>query len=82
MLVSNDSDSPAVCPTGAISSMNRLETLIMEVMQMTRFFKALFVTGLSSVYLMQAPCTFAGHGFSIIPNGAIPNPFQDLIAGL
>jgi hypothetical protein len=51
----------------------------MEVMKMTRFFKVLFVTGLSSVYLMQAPCTFAGHGFSVIPNGIIPNPFQGLI---
>ncbi len=35
---------------------------------MTRFFKILSVTGLASIYLMQAPCTFAGHGFSIIPN--------------
>jgi len=35
---------------------------------MTRFFKVLFVTGLSSVYLMQAPCTFTGNGFSILPN--------------
>jgi hypothetical protein len=42
---------------------------------MRRVFKALFVTGLTSVYLMQFPCTFTGHGFSIIPNGLIPNPF-------
>jgi len=46
---------------------------------MTRFFKVLVVAGLSSVYLMQTPCTFAGHGFSIIPNGIIPNPFAGLI---
>jgi hypothetical protein len=39
---------------------------------MTRFFKVLLVTGLSSVYLMQAPCTFAGHGFSIFPNIGVP----------
>jgi len=45
---------------------------------MTRFFKVLFVTGFASVYLMQAPCTFANHGFSIIPNGLIPNPFAGL----
>ena len=52
-----------------------LKNLIMEVMKMTRFFKVLLVTGLSSVYLMSAPCTFAEHGFSMIPNGLIPNPF-------
>jgi len=54
----------------------------MEVMKMTRFFKLLFVTGMTSVYLMQAPCTFAQHGFSIIPNNLIPNPFQNLLAGI
>ena len=46
---------------------------------MTRLFKALFVTGMASVYLMQAPCTFAGHGFSVIPNGILPNPFAGLV---
>lgn len=35
---------------------------------MTRFIKLLAVAGLSSAYLMQAPCTFAGHGFSIFPS--------------
>lgn len=34
---------------------------------MTRFFKVFAVAGVSSAYLMQAPCTFAGHGFSIFP---------------
>jgi hypothetical protein len=50
----------------------------MEVMKMTRLMKILGVTGLASVYLMQIPCTYAGHGFSIIPNGLIPNPFAAL----
>jgi hypothetical protein len=45
---------------------------------MTRLVKILSVAGLASVYLMQAPCTFAQHGFSIIPNGLIPNPFVAL----
>jgi len=45
---------------------------------MTRFVKALMVTGAASVYLMQAPCSFSSHGFSIIPNGIIPNPFAGL----
>lgn len=45
---------------------------------MTRFLKVLALTGLTSVYLMQAPCTFASHGFSMIPNGIIPNPFAGL----
>jgi hypothetical protein len=34
---------------------------------MTRFFKILAIAGGSSAYLMQAPCTFAQHGFSIFP---------------
>jgi len=42
---------------------------------MTRMIKLLFITGISSVYLMSLPCTFAEHGFSMIPNGLIPNPF-------
>ena len=46
---------------------------------MTRMIKLLFITGFSSVYLMAAPCTFAEHGFSIIPNGLIPNPFAGLV---
>lgn len=45
---------------------------------MTRFVRILGFVGLSSVYLMQAPCTFAKHGFSMIPNGIIPNPFAGL----
>ena len=56
---------------------------------MTRLIKFLTVTGLSSVYLMQIPCSNAGHGFSIIPNNIIPNPLagitaqiQALLAGL
>jgi hypothetical protein len=54
----------------------------MEVMKMTRMIKLLFVTGVSSVYLMQGACTFAEHGFSMIPNGIIPNPFAGLLAAL
>jgi hypothetical protein len=50
----------------------------MEVMKMTRLMKVLSVTGLASVYLMQVPCSFQGHGFSIVPNGIIPNPFASL----
>ncbi len=46
---------------------------------MTRLIKFLAVAGFASVYLMQAPCTFAEHGFSIIPNGLIPNPFATLL---
>ena len=49
---------------------------------MTRMIKILLVTGLSSVYLMQAACTFADHGFSMIPNGIIPNPFAGLLTTL
>jgi hypothetical protein len=49
---------------------------------MTRMLKVLSVLGFSSVYLMQAPCTFEAHGFSIIPNGLIPNPFVGILAGL
>jgi hypothetical protein len=45
---------------------------------MRRLVKILGVIGLASVYLMQAPCTFAPHGFSIVPNGLIPNPFAGL----
>jgi hypothetical protein len=53
---------------------------------MARLLKVLAVVGVSSVYLMQAPCTFAPHGFSIIPNGLIPNPlttaWTTLLGGL
>jgi len=49
---------------------------------MTRLMKALLVTGFSSVYLMQVPCSTAGHGFSMIPNGLIPNPFAGLLGML
>jgi hypothetical protein len=52
----------------------------MEVIKMTRLIKFLTVTGLSSVYLMQIPCTTSSHGFSMIPNGIIPNPFAGLTA--
>jgi hypothetical protein len=47
----------------------------MEVMKMTRLFKVLSLIGMSSSLLLVGPCQFAGHGFSIIPNGLIPNPF-------
>jgi len=49
---------------------------------MTRLMKILSVASLSSVYLMQTPCTFTGNGFSIIPNGIIPNPFTAIINAL
>lgn len=49
---------------------------------MTRLAKILGVVGLTSVYLMQAPCSFQAHGFSIIPNGIIPNPFAGLLGVL
>jgi hypothetical protein len=45
---------------------------------MTRLVKILGVAGLASVYLMQAPCTFLPHGFTIIPNNLIPNPLTAL----
>jgi hypothetical protein len=54
----------------------------MEVIQMTRLIKFLTVTGLSSVYLMQVPCTMGHHGFSIVPNGIIPNPLAGITAQL
>jgi hypothetical protein len=57
-------------------------TLILEVMQMIRFIKVLTITGFASVYLMQAPCTYAGHGFSIIPNpGTLFGALGGLIPG-
>ena len=37
---------------------------------MTRFLKVFAIAGASSAYLMQTPCTFAGHGFSIFPTVA------------
>ena len=49
---------------------------------MTRLIKFLTVTGLSSVYLMQIPCTMESHGFSMIPNNIIPNPLAGLTAQL
>ena len=49
---------------------------------MTRLLKVITLTGVSSVYLMQAPCTTLEHGFSIVPNGLIPNPFTALTSSL
>jgi len=49
---------------------------------MTRLMKILSVAGFASVYLMQTPCTFEQHGFSIIPNGIIPNPFAGILTAL
>ena len=34
---------------------------------------------LSSVCLLQAPCTYGGHGISIIPNNILGNPFTGLL---
>lgn len=47
---------------------------------MARLIKFLTVTGLSSVYLMQVPCSMESHGFSIIPNGVVPNPLAGITA--
>jgi len=49
---------------------------------MARFLKALSVIALASPTLMQVPCTYADHGFSVIPNGIIPNPFAGLLGAL
>jgi len=49
---------------------------------MTRLIKILSVAGFSSVYLMQTTCAFAEHGFSIVPNGILPNPFASIAAAL
>lgn len=46
---------------------------------MARLFK---VVGLASVYMMALPCTFAEHGFSVIPNGLIPNPLAGITGTL
>ena len=41
---------------------------------MTRLHKILSVVGLSSVYLMQAPCTtIKGGGLTILPNISLDN---------
>lgn len=49
---------------------------------MTRLLKTLGIAGAASVSLMQVPCTFAPHGFSIVPNGLIPNPFSQIWAAI
>jgi len=49
---------------------------------MTRLFKVLSVMGLSSVYLMQVDCAFRDHGFSMVTNGVIPNPFTGILSVL
>lgn len=49
---------------------------------MTRLMKVLTIVSLSSVYLMQVPCVTKEHGFSIIPNGLIPNPFAGITGTL
>jgi hypothetical protein len=51
---------------------------------MSRFLKVLGVVGLSSVYLMQAPCTTVGGGVSILPNvgGLIVGQISALTGGL
>jgi len=46
---------------------------------MTRFLKTV---GVSSVILLQAPCTMLEHGFSMIPNNIIPNPLASITAQL
>jgi hypothetical protein len=48
---------------------------------MSRFLKVFGVAAMSSVYLMQAPCTTTGgSGVSLIPN--VPNLFNNLFGGL
>lgn len=49
---------------------------------MTKMMKVLSVMGLSSVYLMQVDCAFKDHGFSMISNGVIPNPFTGILSVL
>jgi len=54
---------------------------------MSRFLKVLVVVGMSSVYLMQAPCTTIGPGgvgVSILPNvgGLIVGQISALTGGL
>ncbi|UCG31963.1 MAG: hypothetical protein JSU68_09885 [Phycisphaerales bacterium] len=51
---------------------------------MARFLKVLGVVGMSSVYLMQAPCTTYNGGVSILPNvgGLIVNQISALTGGL
>lgn len=48
---------------------------------MRRTLKALGTVALASVYLMQFPCTFEQHGFSMIQNGIIPG-FNEIFGGL
>jgi len=40
----------------------------MEVLTMARLLKVITLASLTSVTLMQTPCTFATHGFNAIPN--------------
>jgi len=51
---------------------------------MSRFLKVLGVVGVSSVYLMQVPCTTTGGGVSILPNigGLIVAQIAALTGGL
>lgn len=49
---------------------------------MTRLLKVLSVMGFSSVYLMQVDCAFQDHGFSLVSNGVIPNPFTGILTAL
>jgi hypothetical protein len=51
---------------------------------MSRFLKVLGVMGMSSVCLMQLPCTQTGGGISLLPNvGGIPSTLiSSLIGGL
>lgn len=48
---------------------------------MTRIIKVLALASMSSVYLMQVPCTSNGNGLNILPF-TFPNIFAGLYQGL
>ena len=48
---------------------------------MNRLMKVLAIASMSSVYLMQAPCTSTGNGLNVLPF-TFPNFFAGLYSGL
>jgi len=66
----------------AAARISKIETT--EVFTMSRFLKVLGVMGMSSVCLMQLPCTQTGGGVSILPNvgGVIASTISTLTGGL
>jgi hypothetical protein len=49
---------------------------------MARLLKAITLVGLTSVTLMQAPCTYTGNGISMIPNVNIFSSLTGALGGL